>query len=505
MSRFARNAVFNVVGQGVALLLGLLSVKCVYTRLGGDTVGIIFFALMASTTLCNVLELGILSTTVREVSANCDSDRPYTEAYIRSFSSFYWIFFCVFGIAIYFAAPFIASKWLILRDIDQKAAESALRILLISSLLALPRSFYASVIRGLQRMEINNVIDPALTGLQQLGIILIAAEGGNLLHVACWIAVTNVIGVIAYVGMCARFFSFRRALIPGYSASVVTRNWSYTANMMVISLTALGYLQADKVILSKVLPVEWFGYYYFAYTLVSKGAAITMAVSNAAFPHLSNLYANYGATLMGDEYHKLQNTLCVLIAPIFAAISFASVPLFSHVFTTDIAKSLAVPTVFLCLGFYMTGTLTIPNVISFVVGKPNIVARQNIIALFVILPVAFFGIRVWGILGASLSMVVYGLFCYLYSIPTICTECIGITPSRWYSDIAKHYLLVAATYGVCYAVVASTVGSTVYALLVSYGIATVLLVAGAWYFFGDLVWMSIPGGLRSALPSWLAG
>ncbi|HEY8098762.1 MAG TPA: oligosaccharide flippase family protein, partial [Methylobacter sp.] len=206
MSRLTKNIIYNVIGQSFVLILGFVSVKFIYSRLGGDIVGIIYFAMMANTTLCMILELGVCSTTVREVSANYEKNPTYTHKFIRVFSSFYWILYIVVGLLIYLFAPLLVDKWLKLQGLDLATAVSALRILLISSLLALPKSFYASVVRGLQRMEINNSIDAALMGIQQLGIIVIIFQGGNLIHIAWWVAATHLLGLLAYIIACLNFF-----------------------------------------------------------------------------------------------------------------------------------------------------------------------------------------------------------------------------------------------------------------------------------------------------------
>lgn len=485
ISRLTKNIIYNIVGQSLVLVLGFVSVKYIYSRLGGDIVGIVYFAMMANTTLCMILELGVCSTAVREVSAHYEKDPGYTQEFIRVFSSFYWVLYIVVGVLIYLFAPVLAGKWLKLQNIDSATAEYALRVLLISSLLALPKSFYASIVRGLQRMEINNSIDAAIMGIQQLGIIIVIINGGSLIHIAYWIAATHVLGLIAFVVACMRLFPAAKILMPGYSRDIIKRNFRYTAHMTVISLTALMYLQVDKVILSKILPIDTFGYYYFAYSIVAKGALVTMAISYAVFPHVSNIFATGDKNVMEKQYHKLQDMLCFLIAPVFAAIPFAALPLFTYLFNETIARTLLLPTTLLCLGFYMTGTLTIPNNISFVVGKPNIVARQNLLVIFVVVPVTVLCIRMWGMVGASLSIVVYSLFCYFYSIPRICRECIGMPARAWYLHILRIYCLVGLTYGIAYGALNLFDYFTLYSLSIAYGIATISMLAGSYYLVGN--------------------
>lgn len=482
MTRLSKNIVYNMVGQIMVLILGLISTKVIYARLGGDIVGIIYFSLMANTTICMVLELGILSTTVKEISAHHKADPVYVWGFIRVFSSFYWLLYIFFGITIYFSTSFLAQKWLNLTQIDSSTAEYSLRILLISSLSSLPKSFYASIIRGVERMEFNNVIDPLVMLLQQVGILVIIFYNGNIFQISYWIAATQFLSLAAFIVACSFFFPPRQIFVPGYSASIVKRNIKYTAQMMIISLTSLVYLQADKIILSKILPISTFGFYFFAYSIISKGAVVTMAISYAAFPHISKLHVSGANEVVLKNYYKLQDMLCISIAPVFGAVVFASVPLFSHLFNEGVAMTLMIPTVFLSLGFYMTGTMTIPNTLAFVMGKPQIVARQNLLAILVVLPLTILLITLWGLVGASLSMVSYGIFCYLYSVPRICSDCIGIASRSWYSHLLKLYALIALTYGATYTILVLLQDYAIFHLLVAYCVSTMLMLVGSYFF-----------------------
>jgi len=141
------------------------------------------------------------------------------------------------------------------------------------------------------------------------------------------------------------------------------------------------------LIISKLLPITAVGYYGVAYSTASKGALLTGAISQAAFPSLSSLSKAGNRAGLISQYRKLQDLLCYGIVPIFAIIPFAALPLFSYIFNIHTAQLLLLPTILLCIGFYMNGTLTIPYVFSLAIGEPGIAVRLNFYALFVVLPV----------------------------------------------------------------------------------------------------------------------
>jgi len=483
MSRLSKNIIYNLLGQGLLLILGFVSIKYIFGRLGGDALGIIYFAAMMNAVLCAVLEMGICSTTVREVSAHFESEPGYIKNLIRTFSLFYWAACALFGVVIFFLAPILVEKWINLKMMDPATAIYVLRILGITSLVALPKSFYVSLFRGLQRMEFNNLIDVITSGLQQFGTILILALGGNLFHVVYWFVACYGLRIFAYLVVSARFFSLR-SLIPGYSFDVVKRNLRFASRMMSISILATIHMQADKLIISKLMAIGVVGYYGVAYSNVSRGQLVTGAISQAAFPSFSALFKAGDRNRLMSQYQKLQDLLCFGIVPIFAAIPFALLPLFSYVLNEGVARLLLLPTTLLCVGFYMNGTLNVPYVFSLAVGKPGIAARANFYALFVVLPVTVVLIYYFGLTGAGLSWVFYHIFGYFYGVPRICSECLEIPVWKWYLHVLKIFTLVGLTYGIAWIILNVIGNHSILLLSLAYVSASIVFLAGSYFMIG---------------------
>jgi len=164
-------------------------------------------------------------------------------------------------------------------------------------------------------------------------------------------------------------------------------------------------------------------------------------------------------------------------APLFAAMGFAALPLFTFVFDGAVAASLLVPVLFLCAGFYMNGTLSVPYYFSLAVGKPEIAARQNLLALVVVLPVVVAATAVWGLSGAAFSWVFYHLFAYGYSVPRICRECLHVSAASWYQQVARAAALVAASYGLLGAGLLLSHRGGVLALVFAFVLGSALYVA----------------------------
>jgi O-antigen/teichoic acid export membrane protein len=490
MSRVGRNIIYNFAGQGLLLLLGLVAVRFVFRQLGGDALGIIYAAATVSAVLSGVLELGISATIVREVAANVEHDLGYVRRLIRTGSLLYWGVYLAVALVIFFGAPVFVSRWIHLQSMAPATATTVLRILAISAMVILPRVLYTSVLRGLQRMIFNNVIDVSVSSLQQVGTIVILTRGGGIFQVAFWFAACYAAGIVVYLAVIASFFSWR-ALIPTYSSAVVRRNLGFSSHLMSISLLGALYTQVDKIFVSKLLPLGVFGYYAFASGIVSRATLLTQAIAQAAFPSFSVLMAQGDRPTLQVQYRKLHELLSFVTVPVFAAISFAALPLFSYLFNRSVAELLLLPTALLCLGWYMNGTLNVPYVFSLAAGKPQITSRANFLALFIVLPVAGILVYTLGLTGAALSWVAYHVWAYGYSIRRICRECLEMAPSSWYAHIARIGALVAATYGIAFLLDRLLAPDSTIAMAVAYLLGSAAFAIGGYALIGD--------ELRSAL------
>jgi O-antigen/teichoic acid export membrane protein len=332
-------------------------------------------------------------------------------------------------------------------------------------------------------MEFTNLIDVGASALQQFGAIIVLLRGGGLIQVTLWMAGCYLLGLVIYVMVCAHFFG-GKAFIPRISTSVIDRNAGYTFRLAGITVLSAIHMQSDKAIASKLLSLGVFGYYGMAYNAVSRGMLVTASVSQAVFPSFSALYKQGDRDGLRRQYKKLQDLLCYGIIPMYAAIPFAARPLFTLVLNAQAARMLLWPVTFLCVGFCMSGTISIPYVFSLAVGKPEIAARSNYYALFAVLPVTLLLVYRFGIAGAGFSWIFYQLFAYAYMMPRTCSECLDMPVWKWYFHVFKVFGLAGLTYGGAWAIVMLVGSFSILSLALGYAFASVAFVAAAYRLIG---------------------
>ncbi len=469
MSRLTKNIFYNLGGQGLLLLLSFTAVQFVFSRLGSDPLGILYFTLAVGVILSTVLDLGLSFTLVREISRN-PGDKRYLKSLISTVSSLYWGIYIILGIVVLFLSPFIVKSWINLTLLDIDTAILSVRILLVTSLMTLPKSLYISLLRGIERMEFSNIIEVVIAILQQVGVIILVSLGRGLIDISYWIGFSSAVGLLILSTISSHFFPLT-TLIPGWNFEVLKKNFKYSFNLMLITSLSTIHIQTDKMTLSKLLPIGLVGFYGLTFHAITRGALIAKAVGQASFPVFSRFVEEREDSKLLEYYWRLQDLVCISTFPILASIPFILEPVFTFLFTKEVAQSLLGPAILVSIGTYMNSTLNIPYTLSLAKGRPDITVRLNFYALFTVLPLTILLIYLFGLLGAGTSWILYHILAYSYVIPRICKECLHLSVIEWYTHILKITSIGICSYGLAYLTLSS---QGTLALIVGYIMASLV-------------------------------
>jgi O-antigen/teichoic acid export membrane protein len=473
MSRLARNIAYNLAGQAALTVLGLVAVRFVFRGLGGEAFGIILFATAAGTLIAGVMDLGLSATIVREVSAAGEGTEVRKDAIslFRTAVSFAWAGWIALTVVLFLVAPAIATHWINVRAIAPDTAAHLLQVTCAGAFLSLPRAMYAALFRGLQKMAGLNVIEVGWLALQQAGMVGILLAGGGLFAVGWWFALSYAVGLAAFAVFTARVLS-PVAVLPGFSRVAVQRNLGFALQMMSSSAFGAVLGQADRLLVSKLMPVRALGYYGFAASVAAALGRVAYAVVLAAFPSFSEAYRQSGRATMRDQHRHVQTLVLVVSAPGFAALAFTARPVFSWVFGTEIGAALTWPSIILSAGWYLNAAVSASYFVSLAVGRADISARQNFLALFLVLPAGAAVTWRFGLSGAAAIWLGYHLFALAYGIPRICRECLEEPVRAWFGQLAQMLALIGATYGLAFLAAAGLGGSSVGWLVSAFVLAT---------------------------------
>jgi O-antigen/teichoic acid export membrane protein len=170
-----------------------------------------------------------------------------------------------------------------------------------------------------------------------------------------------------------------------------------------ISVTAVILTQLDKLILSKTLTLEAFGYYAIAGTLASGLYIFITPIFGVFFPQFSQLVAKGDRPSLARLYHIGCQLMSVLVIPVAAVmVIFSRQLLWLWTHDVNIVASDSLVLSLMVIGNCLSGLVNVPYAVQLAHGWTNLALYTNIAAIAVCAPAIYFlSIRFGAVAGAS--------------------------------------------------------------------------------------------------------
>lgn len=401
--RTGRNILANFVGQAVASLVQLALVPVYVRYLGIEAYALVglFAVVQAWATL---LDLGITPTLGREMARFTAGILPVQALrdLLRSMALVYAALAATLGIGVALAAPYLASNWLQVEDLPVETVTSALSLLGVVVALRFSEGLFRGALMGLQWQVWANSATVILALLRSFGALAILVfVSPTITAFFVWQALVSLITLATYLiklnwslpkpPQRPRFSLAALSGVKGFAAGV------FTASMLWLLLT-----QADKVILSKLLPLADFGYYMIAATLSAGLLLVSGPVVLAVAPTLVERHGRGDEAGLSAAYHGATQLVSVLLGP--AALMLILYPhgvLFAWsgdpVMTEKAAQLMAV----LAIGWLFNGLMQVPHQLQLASGWTSMAVRFNAVAAACMIPLLLWAVPLFGAVAAA--------------------------------------------------------------------------------------------------------
>lgn len=428
----------NLAGRAWTMGLGVVFIPVYLHFLGIEAYGLVgFFATLQG--VLGFLDLGLGATINRELarlSARPDQV-PQQRAVLRTLEICYWAMSLAGGLGVVTLAPAIAHHWVHAAKLSPQSIERAVRLMGIVLVLQPPFAFYQAALMGLQRQVLLNGILVATATTQSIGtaLVLWLISPSIEAFFLCQTVVTLVQTLLAMIGVWAPLGGVRSAR-PAlrHLASV----WRYAAATAANSLVGVTLTQLDKVILSRLLSLELFGYYALAGTMASFVWAIAIPVNQALFPKFAQLLELGEGRTLAALYHRASQVMAIAIAPAAATVALFSwdvMLLWTHSATT--ADHTALVASLLIAGTAVNGLVSVPGYFQSAAGWPELMAYTNSVAAIVLVPAIVFMTARYGAAGAASVWLMLNAGYLVSNVPIMHTRLLRGEQRRWYlSDLA---------------------------------------------------------------------
>ena len=449
------NIVANFVGRAWAALIGLIFLPLYLRFLGIEAYGLIGFyvSLMA---LFTVLDMGLSTTLNREVarlSVFPEAARE-TRDLVRTFEVIYWVIGIGIGGSIAIAAPFISRHWLNGKGIPVHTIEDALMVMGLVIALVWPTSLYSGGLMGLQRQVLLNGIRIATSTFQAGGAVLVLwLISPTILVYFLWQAFVGI------VQTCVMAESLWKTLPASESPAVfrkelLVKNWRFAGGIAGITILVAILTQADKIALSKMLPLELFGYYALATVVAGVLNYVSNPVFSALFPRFTQVASAGGETEMADLYHNSSQLMAFLVCPIWIIVALFS----REILTLWIGNGETTTHTHMLVSLLITGTVLnaimfLPYTLQLAYGWTRLILLTNVVSVALFVPLLLWLISIFGVTGAALAWIALNAGYFIFQVPLMHRQLLKDSMRRWYVlDVGVPILICGAVGGLARAV-----------------------------------------------------
>lgn len=398
-----KNVIANYLGQGWAGLIGLAFVPLYIKYLGIEAYGLIgIFALLQA--WLTLLDMGMTPTLNREMArftAGAHTPQSIRDL-LRSLEIICFGIALLIGLLIWAASGWLASDWLRADKLPLEVVEQAIAIMGGVAALRFVEGIYRGAILGLQRQVFFNVMNASLSTVRAAGAVAVLAWISPTIEAYfVWQGVVSIISV-AVLAVAAHGSLPATPKPARFSRQAIFEIRHFAGGMMATTFLAILLTQVDKILLSKLISLEAFGYYTLAGTVATAIGLLIAPITQAFYPRFTELVAKGDAQELVKIYHRSAQLVTVLAAPAALMLIFFGENLLAlwtgnAILAHDVAPLLAL----LATGTLLNGLMHIPYMLQLAHGWSSFAVRVNLVAVAILIPAILWVTPRYGAIGAA--------------------------------------------------------------------------------------------------------
>lgn len=429
-----RNVIANYLGQAWVALMGLAFVPLYIRYLGMESYGLIgLFAVMQA--WLGLLDMGMTPTLGREMARfTAGAHTPQSiRNLLRSLELVALGLATATGTAVWVASGWLARDWLKAQQLPTEVVRDAIAVMAVVIALRLVEGIYRSALFGLQRHVAYNAMNASLATLRSVGAVFVLVSLSPTIEAFfVWQVMASLLTVLLLGATVHRFLPPSPAPAV-FSRDAVQEVWRFAGGMATITLLSLLLTQVDKLLLSRLLPLEAFGHYTLAATAAGALYLVITPITTALFPRLVELLSQDDRHGLSIAYHRGAQLVTVLTAPVALLLAFfADGVLFAWSGDADLARTCGPILAVLSIGTFLNGLMYVPYQLQLAHGWTSLAIKINVMAVSLLVPAILWVVPRHGALGAAWIWIVLNAGYVLVGISLMHRRLIPVERWRWY-------------------------------------------------------------------------
>lgn len=402
---FRRNILASYTSQIYITAVGILTVPLYIKYMGAEAYGLIgFFAMLQA--VFNLLDLGLSPTIAREsarFSGGAISVLEYRRL-ARALEGVFVLVALVGGAALFALAQSIATQWLNASQLPVSELTRALQIMAIIVAIRWICGLYRGVITGAER----------LVWLSGFSSFIATARFVLILPVLMFVSGTPMaffsfqlgVAMLELAGLA--FMAYR--LLPRIpQGNRIRWQWAPLIPVLKFSLSIaftssvwVLVTQADKLILSKILPLADYGYFTVAVLVASGIMVVSGPISGAIMPRMARLQAEGKQEELLVVYRQATQLITVIAMPVALVLAlFAKQVLWAWTGDLELADKAGPALSLYAAGYGFLAVGAFPYYLQYAKGDLKLHLVGNVFFVLLLIPSVIWAATHHGTTGAG--------------------------------------------------------------------------------------------------------
>jgi O-antigen/teichoic acid export membrane protein len=269
--------------------------------------------------------------------------------------------------------------------------------------------------------------------VQALGAVLVLEfYGPDIVAFFAWQALVLAISA-AVTALAVNSIVPRAVKRGGIDRAVFRRVIRFALGMSGISVLSIVLTQTDKVVLSKLLSLEQFGYYSLAIVVAMSLKRLFGPLFSAFYPRLIELVRHGDSAALTHVYHIACQAMGAMVLPVSMLLMFYSWEVV-YAWTGDasIADRSHILITMLVAGTALTGLTQIPYALQLAHGWTRLALTTNIICSLFFVPAVYLLGKHYGGEGAAVAWLALNLVYMFIQVPLMHRRILAGELGHWY-------------------------------------------------------------------------
>ncbi len=434
MKKIASNIIANFFGKIYIALLAIVMVPVYIRYLGIESYGLVGFYTTLLSTFA-ILDFGLSTTLNREIAkARATNTNPQQlRNLVFTLETVYWVMGLTICLTILALSGVIAHYWLKAEHISAATVQKSIFLMGLVIAFQWPISLYHGGLMGMEKQVLFNVISAIMMTLRAVGVVFVLIFVSPTIEVFfIWQVVINLLFALWMRHVMWKHLTIEKPK-KSFSIASLKMIWRFAVGLTSTGIVTFFLTQADKVLLSKILPLKEFAYYALAYTVSSSLSNFTTPISTAVFPKFSALAVSNQTEALKKVYHHASRLTATIIVPVaLTLVFFAPEILMVWLKNADTVSHTSNLVRLLVVGTMFNAIMMTPYLLTISFGWTKFGFYQNLIAAIILVPLLFWWTHLYGALGATFVWLCINIGATIISVPLIHKKILAGQTKKWY-------------------------------------------------------------------------